>query len=221
MNPYLEAAPLWPLFHQQLITALYQMLLPGLVDRYRSRLVPRLYTCEMPLFTSIVREEHREETIEIRQRSDGKLVTLIDVVSPANKTTEAGRQAYLQRFRAARAEHANVAEIDLLLQGKPLVECSPEDLLGRDYAIVVTRDSNPLRPESCPWMLQKRLPKFRLPMAGDDKDAIVDVQAVFSRAFEQGHFDQRIDYTRDPALSLSPEQREWLDALLKQQKLRS
>ncbi len=57
MNPYLEATALWPLFHQQLVTSLYQMLLPGLVDRYRSRLVPRIYTCEMPLFTSIVRED--------------------------------------------------------------------------------------------------------------------------------------------------------------------
>lgn len=221
MNPYLEDPALWPQFHQQLITTLYQSLLPGLVDRYRSRLVPRIYTCEMPLFTSVVREEHREETIEIRHRSDGRLVTLIDVVSPANKTTDAGRQAYHQRFRTARAEQATVAEIDLSLQGKPMFECAPEEMLGRDYAIVVTRGAHPHRPEPCPWALQKRLPKFRLPMASDDKDTIVDLHAIFLRAFEQGGFAEKIDYARDPAVTLQAEQREWLDSILKQQNLRS
>jgi hypothetical protein len=220
MNPYLEDPAIWPLFHQQLITSLYQILLPGLVDRYRSRLVPRQYVSEMPLFTSVVREEHREETIEIRHRSDGRLITLIDIVSPANKTTESGRQAYLQRHRAARAENANVTEIDLVLQGKPMFEYSQEDLPERDYAVVVTRATQPNRHEFYPCALQKRLPKFRLPMAGDDRDTIVDLHTTFLRSFEQGSFGERIDYARDPATTLQPEHQEWLDAFLKQQKLR-
>ncbi len=220
MNPYLEDPALWPLFHQQLITSLYQILLPGLVDRYRSRLVPRQYTSEMPLFTSVVREEHREETIEIRHRSDGRLITLIDMVSPANKTTESGRQAYLQRHRAARAENANVTEIDLVLQGKPLFEYSQEELPDRDYAVIVTCATQPNRHEFYPCALEKRLPKFRLPMAGDDRDTIVDLHTTFLRSFEQGGFSERIDYARDPSTTLQPEHQEWLDAFLKQQKLR-
>jgi hypothetical protein len=183
--------------------------------------VPRVYVCEMPLFTSVVREEHREETIEIRHRGDGRLVTLIDVVSPANKTTESGRQAFLQRFRAARGEQATVTEIDLVLQGTPVIKYASEDGSPRDYAVVVTRASQPNRPEVYPGALQKRLPKFRLPMAGDDKDTIIDLHSVFLRGFEQGGFAEKIDYRRDPATTLRPDQREWLDSLLKQQKLRS
>ena len=221
MNPYLEEPGIWPLFHQQLITALYQILLPGLVDRYRSRLVPRQYVNEMPLFTSIVREEHREETIEIRHRSDGRLITLIDVVSPANKASESGRQAYLQRRRSALAEHANVVEIDLVLQGKPMVEYPGEEVAERDYAIVVTRATQPNRPDHYPCPLQKRLPKFRLPMAGDDKEVIVDLHTTFLRSFEQGSFAEQLDYSRDPATRLAPEKLEWLDSFLRQQKLRA
>ena len=221
MNPYLEEPAIWPLFHQQLITALYQILLPGLVDRYRSRLVPRQYVSEMPLFTSVVREEHREETIEIRHRSDGRLITLIDVVSPANKATESGRQAYLQRRRSALAEHANVAEIDLVLQGTPMVEYSQEDVAERDYAVVVTRATQPNRPDHYPCTLQKRLPKFRLPMAGDDKEVFVDLHTTFLRSFEQGSFEEQLDYSRDPATKLAPDKLEWLDAFLRQQKLRT
>src|SRR6266545_5589158 len=97
MDPYLEDDKLWPGFHHQLVGCLYQILLPGLVDRYRARVGQRHYVTEQALFTSVVREEHQEEFIEVRQRSDGKLVTLVEVVSPTNKTVPSARQAYLTK----------------------------------------------------------------------------------------------------------------------------
>src|SRR5262245_64783456 len=78
MDPYLEDEKLWPVFQHQLVSCLYQVLLPGLVDRYRARVGQRHYVTEQALFTSIIREEHHEEYIEIRQRSDGRIVTLVD-----------------------------------------------------------------------------------------------------------------------------------------------
>ena len=79
MDPYLEAAPLWPGFQQQFVTCLYQLLLPNLADRYNPRPVRRTYHTEIVLFTSIIREEHVESFVEIRRRTDSRLVTLIDV----------------------------------------------------------------------------------------------------------------------------------------------
>src|SRR5690349_23117090 len=76
MDPYLEDESLWPSFHHQLVACLYQTLLPGLVDRYRARVVQRHYVIEQVLFTSVTREEHREDYVEIRQRSDNRLITL-------------------------------------------------------------------------------------------------------------------------------------------------
>ena len=102
MDPYLEAAPLWPGFQQQFVTCLYQLLLPNLADRYNPRPVRRTYHTEIVLFTSIIREEHVESFVEIRRRTDSRLVTLIDVVSPANKTTTQGRAAYLAQRRLTR-----------------------------------------------------------------------------------------------------------------------
>src|SRR6266404_4091472 len=114
MDPYLEDEALWPVFHHQLVTCLYQILLPGLVDRYRARVSQRHYVTEQPLFTSIVREEHHEELIEIRQRNDSRLVTLVDVVSPANKTSDGGREAYLAKRRESRSSGTRLVEIDLV-----------------------------------------------------------------------------------------------------------
>ena len=66
MDPYLEHPKLWPAFQHQVLACLYQILLPGLVDRYRARVGTRTYVSEMPLFTSIIREEYAEEFIEVR-----------------------------------------------------------------------------------------------------------------------------------------------------------
>src|SRR4051812_34613191 len=126
MDPFLEDEKLWPAFQHQLVHCLYQILLPGLMDRYRARVNQRHYFSEQALFTSIVREEHLEQYIEIRQRVDGRLVTLIDVVSPTNKTTNVGRQAYLDKRKEGRTQNSNLVEIDLVLQGQSLLEYSRE-----------------------------------------------------------------------------------------------
>src|SRR3954453_16462010 len=108
MDPYLEDEKLWPAFQHQLVNCLYQILLPGLVDRYRARVTQRHYATEQALFTSIIREEHHEDLIEVRQRNDGRLVTLLDVVSPTNKLAPQGRAAYLDRRREGRAHGASL-----------------------------------------------------------------------------------------------------------------
>jgi hypothetical protein len=220
MDPYLEDDAFWPVFHHQMVMCLYQILLPSLVDRYRARVCQRHYVTEQALFTSVVREEHHEDFIEIRQRNDGRLVTLVDLVSPANKLSQQGRTAYLDKRREGRAVNANLVEIDLVLQGQPTLEYSRDGLPDWDYAVTVTRSTQPERYEIYTATLQKRLPRFRLPLASDDRDTVLDLHTAFTRCYEQGGFGSKIDYTRDPSTALADEDRRWLHELLKQQKLR-
>lgn len=220
MDPYLEEAKIWPQFHHQFLTCLHQILVPSLVDRYRARLGQRQYATEMALFTSVVREEHSEEYLEIRQRSDGKLVTLIDVVSPPNKLAPAGRKAYLTTREEAKQNRASLVEIDLVIQGQPTLDYSREGLPDWDYAVTVTRSAQPERFEIYTATLQKRLPRFRLPLAADDRDTVVDLQAAFARCYDQGNLANLLDYQRDPAIGLADDDRKWLADLLKQSKKR-
>jgi hypothetical protein len=220
MDPYLEDEKLWPVFQHQLVLCLYQILLPGLVDRYRARIGQRHYVTEQALFTSVVREEHQEEFIEVRQRSDGRLVTLVDVVSPCNKTSDAGRLAYLTKRSEAKAGGANLVEIDLVLQGQPTLDYSREGLPEWDYAVTVTRAAHAEKHEIYSSTLQKRLPRFRLPLAADDRDTVLDLHASFTRCYDQGGFSAQIDYQRDPPGRLGDEDRQWVHDLLRQQKLR-
>jgi hypothetical protein len=220
MDPYLEGEKIWPEFHHALVAALYQALLPNLVDRYRARVSQRHYVTEQALFTSIIRDEHREEFIELRQRSDGRLITLLDVVSPANKTLAAARQAYLEKRQEAKSAGASLVEVDLILQGQPTLDYSREGLGDWDYAVTLTRCTQPERYEIYSATLQKKLPRFRVPLAPDDRDAVLDLQTTFSRCYDQGDFRARIDYGRDPVTTLADDDRKWLNDWLKQQKLR-
>lgn len=220
MDPYLEDSRFWPAFHHHLAGCLYQIILPSLADRYRARVGHRRYVTEQALFTSIVQEEHHEEFLEIRLRNDTKVVTLVEIVSPTNKTTTVGRQAYLDKRREGKGHGASLIEIDLTLQGKPLLDYSREGLPDWDYAITVTRAAQPERHEIYTSTLEKPLPRFRMPLAKDDRDTLIDLQVAFMRGYDQGDFAAQIDYKRDPPVSLSDEDRQWLHDLLKQHQLR-
>jgi len=220
MDPYLEDEALWPLFQHQLVASLYQILLPGLVDRYRARINQRTYVTEEPLFTSIIRQERQEEFIELRQRTDGRLVTLIDMPSPINKTLTQGRTAYLDTRRMARSQNASIVEIDLSLQGTPLLDYSREGLPEWDFAVTVTRCTQPERYEIYTSTLAKRLPRFKVPLSPDDRDTVLDLQATFARAFDQSNFAGKIDYKLDPATKMSDTQLAWIADWLKQMRLR-
>jgi hypothetical protein len=220
MDPYLEDERLWPGFQHHLVHALHQLLLPGLMDRYRARISQRHYVSEQALFTSVIREEHTEAYIEVRQRTDGRLVTLVEVISPANKMSEAGRQHYLNRRQESKNAKANLVEVDLVLQGADLVEYAREGLPSWDYAVFVSRAAQPDRYEIFPATLPKRLPKFRLPLAADDRDTVIDLQAAFARAYDQGDFAKHVNYDRDPATKLGDENRDWLQQRLREQQKR-
>ena len=220
MDPYLEDESIWPQFQHQLVASLYQILLPGLVDRYRAHIQQRTYVTEEPLFTSIIRHERHEEFIEVRQRTDGRLIALIDVASPINKTLPQGRAAYLESRKHARSQSASIVEIDLSLQGTPLLDYSRDGLPEWDFAVTVTRSSQPERYEIYTSTLAKRLPRFKVPFAADDRDTVLDLQATFARAFDHGNFTSRIDYSRDPSVRMTDVHSEWVAQWLKQMRLR-
>ncbi len=222
MDPYLEDAAYWASFQHQFVAGMYQILLPGLVDRYRAKIGTRNYVTELTLFTSILREPHAEEFIEIRDRADGRLVTVIDFPSPSNRTTTAGRASYLETRKDTDTQRANAIEIDLVTQGLPLLDYSRDGLPEYDYAVSVSRASAPGRYEIYTTTVQKRLPKFKVPLAHDDRDALLDLQDVFRRAYDLGSFAKTVDYRAALPMDvkISVPNRDWIEAVLRQQKLR-
>jgi hypothetical protein len=197
MDPFLEEESLWPWFQHQLAITLQQMLSHVVTDRYGVQISQRCYRTE--------HHEHCEDYLAIHQKADGRLVTLLDLVSPADKLTEAGRAACRDTRQMARQSGASVVEIDLVLRGAPLMEYSREGLPPWDYAVTVLRATAPERYEIYTATLEKRLPRFRLPLASDDRDTVLDLQKALSRAYGDCGFGDQIDYRKDPAVPLSAE----------------
>jgi hypothetical protein len=208
MDLYLAEPRIWPAFHHELISALQKIVERGLLDKYRSNVAERRYTDDLGC-------DIAEEYLEIRERRDDKLVTLVDVASPSNKTTATGRVAYLDTRRRAKEASSNIVEIDLVLEGKPMLDYSREGLPDWEYAVTVTRSTCPERYEIYTATLEKRLPRFRLPLASDDRDTVVDLQAVFTRAYESGNFGSQIDYRREPCIPLNSDRYGRVATLLK------
>lgn len=218
MNPFLEMPIVWPQFHSMYLSLIYQTILPSLVSRYRAKIRTRQYVSELVLFTTVQRETHEEDYIEIRERSSGELVTLIELVTPGNRSTPQGRDAYWNTRKMALAEHANTVELDLCLQGRPMLDFDRSNLPRHHYTIAVTRSESPERFEVYARTLLDRLPKMKFPLASDDRAAVVDLQMLMERCQAQSEIQNLLDYSQGlpPDVVLAAEDRAWLATQLQQ-----
>src|SRR5262245_41699931 len=88
MNPCLEVPGIWPVFHRHMVTVLHEDILSKVSGHYRTQIGERRFAAEPMTRLSGTGVELREEYIEIHKANNGGLVTLVDMVSPANKTTD-------------------------------------------------------------------------------------------------------------------------------------
>ena len=73
---------------------------------------------DQPLAFEFLDEERHVPFIEIVYRETGDVVTVIEVLIPANKIGD-GRVQHLQKQNDLLATHSNLVEIDLLGSGRP------------------------------------------------------------------------------------------------------
>jgi len=158
----------------------------------------------------------------------GKVVTIIELLSHANKTIESdAHRQYVQKQREALAAGIGLVEIDLLREGA-YVMAAPFHLVklmvGKPWHYLVS-----IRPASMPHRfylyavtLRQPLPRIFVPLAPDDpKVGVLDLQAVLNRCYEAGAYDDVIDYRQDPhPPEFSPDDKAWLEATLKEKGLR-
>ena len=87
-------------------------------------------------------------------------------------------------------------EIDLVREGDPTVRISKEKIEGLrpcHYLVAVTRRW-PSRQEIYPVPLPHRLPRVAIPLAENDKDVTLDLQAVFARCWNEGPYPDLLRY---------------------------
>jgi hypothetical protein len=150
--------------------------------------------------------------------SNQRVVTVIEVLSPTNKYAGQGRELYESKQREVLRSQAHLIEIDLLRAG-PHVLAVPE-LTARkkpyDYLVSVNRaEERRDLFEVYRRRLPDRLPRIGVPLAEDDPDVVLDLQAVLAETYERGGYRDRLDYTQPCCPPLSASDQEWANRCIR------
>lgn len=218
MDPYLELN--WRDVHHSLCTyardALQPQVRPALFARVDERLI--VESAE-PLIVRIPDEMPSEGFIEIIDPSTGgKLVTVIEFLSPANKSPGPGQKQYLQKQRELREAGVSLVEIDLLYSNTWVLQAMQSSVplsCLTPYRACVKRGWMSGEFELYSMPIQERLPSIKIPLREKDKDAVLDLQALIDQTYYNGAYDQ-IDYR--VVLEFADMSRQtiaWMDQLLR------
>jgi hypothetical protein len=162
--------------------------------------------------------------IEIRDASSKmRVVTVIEVLSPANKEPGEGQEKYLQKRQELREGRVSLVEIDLVRAGKPLLLFPPQRLPEdhrTPYRVCVHRGWNLAKVEVYRVPLSERLPVIKVPLRQTDADVPLDLQALIEQCYRNGGYEDDIEYRADPDPPLEKQEARWADTLLRQAGLR-
>jgi hypothetical protein len=150
----------------------------------------------------------RQPYVMIRDRASRAVVTIVEIISPVNKTPARAetRQDFLRKRRDVMASTTHWVEIDLLRAG----ERPPEIAGAGDYYVLVKRAAETVA-DLWPIGLRERLPAIGVPLRDDVPDASLDLQVALDRLYLQGRYSDLIDYDRaPPPPSLSRSDQHWV-----------
>jgi hypothetical protein len=163
--------------------------------------------------------ESPQLSIEIRDVAQRRLITVVEILSPANKYGEGARE-YLDRRGELFRTDVHLLEIDLLRQGAriPLAGAVP----ATAYYVYLSRTQR--RPYTQVWAvgLQSPLPVVPVPLFPSDPDVPLNVQAAVDACFALVGYERLIDYTQPPPMpELSEADTTWVDERLHAAGMRS
>jgi hypothetical protein len=150
--------------------------------------------------------EVREHWVEVRHRPNRELVTVIELLSPTNKSD--GREEYIAKRVALLKQPVHLVELDLLLSGKRLPMMV--ELPAGDYYAIVSRASGRPNAQVYSWPMGQPLPPLPIPLRSPDADVLVDLAAIFEETFRRGGYERLVDYSHPPPVRLKPTASTWV-----------
>ncbi len=157
-------------------------------------------------------DHERLSYVEIRDRRAREPVTVVELLSPANKHPGPDREQYLAKRMELPNGPVHLVEIDLLRGGPPLPATGRPDC---SYSVLVSRAERRLDADLWPISLRERLPEIPIPVRAPDPDARLDLQAILDRIYDDAGYGEYI-YDGTPRPRLGDEDAEWTRQFLPQ-----
>lgn len=169
--------------------------------------------------------------LEIRAVPSGEVVTVIEILSPANKRGgSAGRRRFQKKRDDVTAGDTNWLEIDLLRAGQrtPFGQTVPP----HDYLVFSDRYTGRMIEEELeepyqdrvqllwPITVRQKLPVVAVPLRPGDPDVPLDLSAVLTSCYDRADYAADLDYAAPATDPLGPDDAGWADALLREKGLR-
>ncbi|WP_020471796.1 DUF4058 family protein [Zavarzinella formosa] len=155
-------------------------------------------------------EEERERWLEVIEGSTRRVVTVIELLSPSNKTNGRGREEYLAKRLQVLRSDSHFVEIDLRRGG---LRPAPPELPVCDYCMLVSRRED--RPAVGVWpvALRDELPVIPVPLLEPDSPIQVNLQELLNETYDRVRY-ERVIYRNPPEPPLSPEDEAWASGLI-------
>lgn len=152
--------------------------------------------------------------LEIIDRDNREVVTVIELLSPANKDTGPNRDQYLSKMKRLLESRASVIELDLLRGGPRM----PWDLLPAcDYYALVSRPeartSDPPTADIWPIRLRDPLPPIPIPLRPDEAEVELSLQPLLHAVYDDADYGIYL-YRSRPDPRLRPDDAAWAHDLL-------
>lgn len=164
---------------------------------------PEIVSLPMP-------QEVSERYLEVREVSSGRVITVVELLSPKNKQAGEGRRQYLDKRQRLLATQTHLIEIDLLRAGQPMLV---EGGRQADYQILVSRSADRPAAARYPFDLNDAIPSFPLPLSEEDVEPVVDLAALLDQTYKEAALELAIDYSVAPVPALSPAELAWIATL--------
>ncbi len=177
-----------------------------------------------PLLVKAETEPVTETFLEIIDYASGnRIITVIEFLSPSNKSPGLNREQYLGKQREICSSDANLVEIDLNRFGIhtlafPLARLKPRGRTG--YMACVRRATQRDQAEVYVMPLWKRLPVVKIPLRPKDADVPLDVQALVEQCWRNGGYEGTLNYAVDPDPPLLGAEKDWAEDWLREKGLR-
>jgi len=142
-----------------------------------------------------VPEPVRETYLEVRLAQTHTVITVLELLSPANKRPGEGRQQYERKRLHVLATSTHLVEIDLLRAGEPMPMSTRGRDVTSDYRLLISRAEHRPCAVLLPCTVHDPIPSFRLPLQPDDSEPLVDLNHVLHVLYDRAGYDLRLDYS--------------------------